>query len=330
MHSAPLFSVVIPVYNVEKYLGECIESVLRQTYPALEVILVDDGSPDRSGAICDEYMRKDDRVKVIHKTNGGLSDARNAGIRRASGMYLLFLDSDDYWDDPAALDKLKAVIDSSTVTADVVLYQAKLLYPDGSMQPDRGSFCEDFNRMAPADSLIYLSEQGLLVGSACSKAVRREFLLKNNLFFKVGIKSEDIDWVLRMASCLPKYLYSEQFFYIYRKGRADSITSTIDIHHLQTFTDMLEEFCTFSYPNETVRRCLVGYVAYEFSILMAQAANLPANIEKKALLRQIRSMKAVLEYDIHPKVKKINLVKRMISFRATMFLLGLYLRHRKR
>lgn len=93
-----LISVIIPVYNVEKYLNKSIESVIKQTYKELEIILVDDGSTDSSGKICDEFAQKDDRIKVIHKKNGGLSDARNAGISEAKGKYLGFIDSDDYID----------------------------------------------------------------------------------------------------------------------------------------------------------------------------------------------------------------------------------------
>ena len=91
-----LISVIVPVYKVEKYLKRCVDSILAQTYPCLEVILVDDGSPDGCPAICDEYAREDRRVRVIHKENGGLSDARNAGIDAAKGKFLGFVDSDDY------------------------------------------------------------------------------------------------------------------------------------------------------------------------------------------------------------------------------------------
>lgn len=96
-----LISIIIPVYNVEPYLQECVDSVLQQTYKNLEVILVNDGSTDLSGQICDEYIEKDPRVKVIHKENGGLSDARNAGFESATGEYTYFLDSDDFIADTA-------------------------------------------------------------------------------------------------------------------------------------------------------------------------------------------------------------------------------------
>ena len=90
-----LISVVIPIYNVQEFLPKCIDSVINQTYDNLEIILVDDGSPDDSGYICDKYKAKDSRIKVIHKKNGGLSDARNVGIENSNGKYICFVDSDD-------------------------------------------------------------------------------------------------------------------------------------------------------------------------------------------------------------------------------------------
>ena len=93
-----LVSIIVPVYNVENYLTECIESTLKQTYHNVEIILIDDGSTDRSGKICDTYANKDNRIKVFHKKNGGLSDARNMGIGKVTGEYIYFLDSDDILD----------------------------------------------------------------------------------------------------------------------------------------------------------------------------------------------------------------------------------------
>ena len=92
----PLISVIIPIYNVEPYLKECVDSVIAQSYKNIEIILVDDGSPDRCGEICDEYKKKDERIVVIHKENGGLSSARNAGLDICQGEYISFIDSDDY------------------------------------------------------------------------------------------------------------------------------------------------------------------------------------------------------------------------------------------
>ena len=92
----PTFSIIVPVYNVEKYLTKCIDSILEQTFSDFEVILVDDGSTDNCGIICDQYVEKDDRIQVIHKKNEGLVCARKTGISKASGQYILNVDSDDY------------------------------------------------------------------------------------------------------------------------------------------------------------------------------------------------------------------------------------------
>lgn len=330
MFDEPFYSVIIPIYNVEKFLNQCVDSVLSQSFSDYEVILVDDGSSDKCPIICDEYAKKNQCIKVIHKRNEGLSAARNSGIDVAKGKYLLFLDSDDYWDDSDALKKLYYVI-SQNEYADLVMFQAKLLYPDGSMIADKGQYADDFNYMNKEEALKYLTENGLLVGSACSKVVRREFLLKNNLFFKVGIKSEDIDWILRVANCMPKYLYADQFFYIYRKGRSDSITANVDYTYLEQFADMLEEFYTkFDYISEETKQCLLSIVAYEFSILMAKAANLKNKKERILLTNRLKKMQIILDYDMHPKVKQINSVKHIAGFNIVMMLLGIYLKYRKR
>ena len=100
-----LISVIVPVYNVEPFLDRCMQSILRQTYRNLEIILVDDGSTDASAQLCDDYARKDGRVKVLHKTNGGLSDARNAGLELASGAYIGYVDSDD-WIEPDMYEQM--------------------------------------------------------------------------------------------------------------------------------------------------------------------------------------------------------------------------------
>lgn len=108
MERQPLLSVIVPVYKVEEFLPRCVDSILDQTYANLEIILVDDGSPDRCGAICDAYAQKDSRIRVIHKENGGLSSARNAGLDVAAGEYIAFLDSDD-WIEPEAYEWMLAL-----------------------------------------------------------------------------------------------------------------------------------------------------------------------------------------------------------------------------
>ncbi len=129
----PLISVIVPIYKVEKYLSECVESLLAQSYKNLEIILVDDGSPDDCPALCDEYAKKDKRIKVVHKKNGGLSDARNAGIEIATGEYICFVDSDDY----VAKDYIKKLYDALYNNgADMAVCGYEYVLDDGSKETD--------------------------------------------------------------------------------------------------------------------------------------------------------------------------------------------------
>lgn len=117
-------SIIVPVYNVEQYLCKCIDSILMQTFKHLQIILVDDGSEDLSGKICDKYEQKDKRIKVIHKQNGGLSDARNCGLDNASGEYVIFVDSDDYIEKDACA---KLIEIASKYKVDIVTGEARVI-----------------------------------------------------------------------------------------------------------------------------------------------------------------------------------------------------------
>lgn len=121
-------SVIVPVFNVENYLDKCVKSIVEQTYKNLEVILVDDGSTDESGLLCDELKKQDYRIKVIHKTNGGLSDARNAGIRVSTGKYLSFVDSDDYLERTALEQMMQAILISRS---EIAICNIMRFYDDG-------------------------------------------------------------------------------------------------------------------------------------------------------------------------------------------------------
>ena len=184
------FSVIIPVYNVEKYLDTCMESVLCQSFSDFEVLLIDDGATDSSGAMCDAWAVKDTRIRVIHQENQGLSGARNTGIREASGDYLMFLDSDDWWAGPDVLEKVARRIDKTH--PDVLSFDYCKCF-DGVMDAPY------FNQ-SDADSftLSYMLKRELWVNGACNKAVQKK-LFSRDLFFRVGISSEDMDWTLRLA-----------------------------------------------------------------------------------------------------------------------------------
>ena len=186
------FSVIIPVYKVEQYLNQCVDSVLNQSFKDFELILVDDGSPDNCPKICDDYAKKDARVKVIHQQNGGQACARNTGLSYAVGMYIIFLDSDDYLIDSTALEKIN---DKTVAEPDVILYgYRKLFESDGSFSTPVCNFPEVVRGISPAAYLNELLLSGSYSGTAWCKAIRTMFLKDNDIEFKPGLISEDHDW----------------------------------------------------------------------------------------------------------------------------------------
>ena len=126
LNEKPFFSIIVPIYKVEQYLEKCINSILVQTLYRFELVLVDDGSPDNCGKICDVFAAKDNRIRVVHKKNGGLSSARNAGIDVCVGSYVIFIDSDDFWDDENALRKIYSNLLESN--AELLVFPAKRYY----------------------------------------------------------------------------------------------------------------------------------------------------------------------------------------------------------
>jgi len=242
MSDVPFISVIIPVYNVEKYLRQCLDSVIIQKYSRLEIIIVDDGSTDNSPSICDEYLDKNDSIQVFHKENGGSSDARNYGISVASGKFLMFLDSDDYWSDGEFLNILDNKLQSSN--PDVLIYGC-IDYSciSGNKQKSRISYnnviFDDGNKEF---ILKYLFSSGLFPGAAWLTITRRQFVVQNNLYFEKGIKAEDIDWLLNVFLHAKKYASVNDCFYIYRKYRKDSITGSADIKSINDIFFSIEKW----------------------------------------------------------------------------------------
>ncbi len=205
--SQPLVSVIIPVYNVEPYLRICVDSILKQTYSNIEIILVDDGSPDNCPKICDEYSIKDSRVRVIHKTNGGLYAARQTGIEQIRGEYFSFVDSDDYIS-PDYIEKLlNCAIENN---ADIV--SCNFFMVNGKLQTE----IYENPGLNGKESILKLL-QGNLDGYTWLKLIRTE-IIKNNIYFKVDKLSmwEDVLFSVELYYYSKKISYISHPLYYYR------------------------------------------------------------------------------------------------------------------
>lgn len=217
-----LLSIIVPVYNVEKYLERCIESIVHQTYERLEIILVDDGSSDQCPQICDEWSKKDGRIRVIHKQNGGISDARNAGLSIASGEYIAFVDSDDYIE----ADMYRVLVDSlernrADITCAGILFEKE----DGSRQ--RICRCPSKELQLDGDTAIHYALHRRIVGTAVwGKLYRREVWA--DLRFPPGETNEDVAVLVQLLHN-KKLVHTAKPMYHY-VSRVGSVTHSFNEH----------------------------------------------------------------------------------------------------
>ena len=217
-----LISIIVPVYKVEPYLRKCVESIINQTYTNLEIILVDDGSPDNCGTICDEYALKDSRIKVIHKENGGLSDARNAGLDIATGDYIGFVDSDD-WIEPQMYQRLYELIQK--YDADMAFGGvADDVLDNGSVKTAKTS---NYGQTPFAeDKLAAMKRYFRGSWAAWDKLYRAE--LFDGIQYPVGEINEDEAIVLHLLDRCQRVCYTNEVFYHYMKRIDGSSITTAD------------------------------------------------------------------------------------------------------
>ena len=230
-----IVSVIIPIYNVQDYLARCIDSVLAQTYTDLEIILVDDGSHDTSGDICDDYDLKYRNVRVIHKANGGLSDARNAGLDVAQGQYVTFIDADDYVH-PRFVEALLHTIETTGAQIAACTWQE---LKDGDTPREanvHNAQCKTFTQEQAISTVFY---QGELNHSACSRLFDRQ--LFHDLRFPAGALYEDLAIIYPLLRKVEKValLKAPMYYYMHRAG---SITTTMSLRrtHVLDHLEALE------------------------------------------------------------------------------------------
>ena len=290
------FSVVIPVYNVEHFLRDCLESVLNQSFADWEAVCVNDGSTDGSAAILEEYTEKDSRFKVLSQPNGGLSAARNAGLKVAQGEYVIFLDSDD-WLEPHALQTLSNNLDGE----DMLCFSGR-------------RFFEETGEFRPADQLtgkVYMSGMAYYNENALShrdfafvcvvlRAYKRSFLVNNRLGFKVGVYHEDNLFTPKACCCAGKVRQIADCLYDYRV-RANSIMTTTDVKRLRDLLGIANELAGFfiaqsGFDKTVVYRAITHHYQVAF-----------VNVSKK----DRKELKRLCDWKLYHKVSRTKLRHRV-------------------
>ena len=215
-----LISIIVPIYNVEQYLKRCVNSLINQTYRNLEIILVDDGSPDKCPQICDEYAAIDSRVKVLHKPNGGLSDARNKGLDIATGDYIMFVDSDDWIEINTCKDIITYIY---TQNADVVVFGLNSVYDTGKIVKTKKGLIGCVEKEECLKYMIYRIMDGGVFNYVCNKIFSAQ--LFDGLRFPLGRLAEDQGFTYKLIHKANKIYVTDKPLYNYYQ-RSDSISSS--------------------------------------------------------------------------------------------------------
>lgn len=318
-------SIVIPVYNVKQYLPSCVHSVLAQTYQDLQVILVNDGSTDSSGVLCDQLAQQDSRIQVVHKTNGGLSDARNAGLRVATGEYVAFLDSDDVYLFNDGLKQLMALAHAEQ--PDVLLFQAVDVYLNH--QSVRKAYDEAWiaahSGMEVFHQLVRTQSFNM---SACFQLVRRNLLEQHQIYFEKGLLSEDVDWSLRLWRHVSKVRAINLPLYGYQH-REGSISTTYTIRNLRSYEHIFAKFVQL-YKERVVEaaaelywQTVMGYLAQMYTNCLYNYGQLTIQ-ERKDNYYILRDYASLLNHSISIKSHRVVKLKRWIGLRLTVWVFMQY------
>lgn len=324
----PFFSIIIPVYKVEEYLDVCVSSVLSQSFGNFEIVLVDDGSPDKCPELCVQWTTKDNRVKVLHKTNGGLSSARNAGLKIARGEYVLFLDSDDYWSEQnllsSAYDFLLTNCKNNDI--DVILFQAKKYIESKDLFiPDKRYVSDEINKVDKNGSVKYLVESQTFSMSACTKIIKKSILLEKNVWFKDGLLGEDLDWFFLLLFSIENIYAIDNCCYVYRM-RDGSITHSIGKKNIEDSLYIIDKWSSYIHNcslDAMSKKCYLSILAYAQVTNMLNY-NMLERFDKKALLKDIKRYCYLLKFGVNKRVKYTYLVYRLSGFYVTSKCLSLY------
>lgn len=323
-----VISVIIPVYNVEKYLRQCVDSVLKQTYKLIEVILVDDGATDSSSEICDEYSLKDRRIKVIHKKNGGASSARNEGIKEAKGDFIVFLDGDDYWLEEEFLEYI--VVNKIKEKTDIVIFGYTQVINNSHKHKRDLNFEKLIEKSEKSEWLKELINNNKLQSAACNKIVRLDMIRKYQLFFVENITAEDIDWTARVMLSSRYIGYYDKLIYYYRRNE-NSVSNNIKIksikdleHQVFTIVELSKDI-----DNKSIRDAYMNYCAYQYITLLNCMCLIWGENGIREYINKAEKYRYILKYNKNKKVRIVYLFDKILGYQGMLIMLRLYLNIRR-
>ena len=305
-------SIIIPVYNVEKYLRKCVQSILNQTYSNLEILLIDDGSTDESGRICEELNKNDSRIKVLHKKNGGVSSARNLGIKRATGKYLIFIDSDDYLE-KNMIEVLYNNLRNNNV--DISICEYYMDYGNSEIEK-RHDNAEEFI-LNKEDFYKYILDNKYFGGYLYNKLIKRELIYneKSIILFDENIHiCEDLLYMCQIAQNMDKAYYTTTpyYYYVQRKdGTIRKIYSEKQLSNFYAYKKIIEIYNANSMPIDIKFQVKFLKFCIDSLFLIKLLKNKDKNFKKQILQAKKKYYKIIKESrDVKLKEK----LKIMLSY----------------
>lgn len=321
------FSIIIPVYNTRKYLNQCLDSVIVQTFKNFELILIDDGSTDGSSEICDQYAKTNSNVFVIHKRNGGQSTARNYGTAKAQGEYILYLDSDDYYINEDFLFELNEAVSANT--SDVTLFNYKKYFEKSNTYSKRIiHFPETNNDATYGKNLFDLVKHTALLPGPCSKCIKRYIINNNHIKFDETFRyTEDLDWTFQVMCVAKSVSYTDIISSAYRQ-RADSVSSGYSEKNTDDYLTILEKWYNefFYKEDDFFNLAMKGLLAKYYSDF--QIYNTQNTHNKKQVYERLNQLKRVSEYAIGKRSKIIFTCNKLFGLQVTDYLLNLLKKHK--
>ena len=325
MHKDIYFSIIVPVYNVKNYLQDAVDSILNQTYKDYEIILIDDGSDDGSEVLCDEISKSISRIKAIHQQSQGASQARNNGMKIASGKYLLFLDSDDLWLDREYLNKLKDKINIYAEPDLVVMSHYTEIDITGKYLAEKSSGIntKQINSLSYDEAISSVAKSNYFPISPWAKVIKRDIVYKYKLFFEPGLRSEDIDWSFKVFNVCKTVFFWNEKNYAYRI-REDSIS-----HYLKekTYSDLLFIIVKWSEifkkaQNNIRKNAMLGILSYEYFILIGIRAILK---DFKMHQRELKELWWLSQYSYNRKTTLCRILIQILGIRLGAFVIAKYI-----
>lgn len=296
----PFFSIIVPVYNVEKYLCQCVNSILMQTYDDYEIILIDDGSTDSSGKVCEEYRRKaPNKICVIHQNNGGLSKARNVGLSQARGRYALFVDSDDFLLGEDALKEIANIC----CNQDMIAFEWKEIFEGEKLSLTEVSY-QGLAISKPMDGVSFIEKildiHPGIPWYSCMYAYKLAYIQEHDFCFEEGRAYEDILFTPKAVlnaesiSILPYRVYG------YRRSRLGSITATVKYKnlrdHLYAADNNVKLIHAMSWVNESLKRKLLSNFSEGYFSVMINVCALPNREDRKKIIQDLIKYRNIVKY----------------------------------